>query len=148
MHHALMNILEPVFERSLIYHSYACRKGKGTHAAVLYAFKQCRKGGYFVKLDVRKYFDSIDHEILKDCIARYIKDVRVLFLLDQIIDRYETAPGKGVPIGNLTSQFFANSTFPRLIILFWSSCTPREGTAATWTILLYGLLLKMPSTNC
>jgi hypothetical protein len=108
MHHAIMNILEPVFDRSLIYNSYACRKGKGTHAAVLYAFKQCRKGGYFVKLDVRKYFDSIDHETLKNCIARHIKDVRVLFLLYQIIDSYETAPGKGVPIGNLTSQFFAN----------------------------------------
>jgi retron-type reverse transcriptase len=108
MHHALMNILEPVFDRSLIYHSYACRKGKGTHAAVLYAFTQCKKGGYFLKLDVRKYFDSIDHEILKNCIAGYIKDARVLFLLQQIIDSYRTAPGKGVPIGNLTSQFFAN----------------------------------------
>jgi hypothetical protein len=108
MHHALMNILEPIFECSLIYHSYACRKGKGPHAAVLYAFKQCRKGGYFVKLDVRKYFDSIDHAILKNCIAGYVKDVRVLFLLYQIIDSYQTAPSKGVPIGNLTSQFFAN----------------------------------------
>jgi hypothetical protein len=108
MHHALMNILEPVFERPLIDNSYACRKGKGTHAAALYAFKQCKRGGYFLKLDIRKYFDSIDHGVLKNLIAGLIKDVRVIFLLNEIIDSYETAPGKGVPIGNLTSQFFAN----------------------------------------
>jgi retron-type reverse transcriptase len=111
MHHAIMNILAPVFERSLIYHSYACRKGKGTHAAVLYAFGQCKRGGYFLKLDIRKYFDSIDHDVLKCCIARFIKDVRTLFLLNAIIDSYEKSektPGRGIPIGNLTSQFFAN----------------------------------------
>jgi hypothetical protein len=108
MHHAIMNVLEPVLERPLIYHSYACRKGKGTHAAALYAFKQCRTKTYFLKLDIRKYFDSIDHGTLKNQLRRLIKDVRVIFLLDGIINSYETAPGKGVPIGNLTSQFFAN----------------------------------------
>ena len=108
MHHAIMNILEPVLERPLIYNSYACRKGKGTHAAVLYAFDQCKSRPYFVKLDIRKYFDSIDHEILKRQLRRLIKDERVLTLLDGVIDSYETKPGKGVPIGNLTSQFFAN----------------------------------------
>jgi hypothetical protein len=108
MFHAIMNILEPVFERPLIYHSYACRKRKGTHAAVLYAFEQCKTKPYFIKLDVRKYFDSIDHEILKTQINRLIKDTRVIALFDGIIDSYDTIPGKGVPIGNLTSQFFAN----------------------------------------
>jgi hypothetical protein len=108
MHHALMNVLEPVFERPLIDNSYACRKGKGTHAAVLYAFKQGKQGGYFLKLDIRKYFNSIDHAVLKNIIASLIKDVRIIFLLNEIIDSYATAPGKGVPIGNLTSQFFAN----------------------------------------
>jgi len=108
MHHAVMNILEPVFERPLICHSYACRKGKGTHAAVLYAFGQCKTKPYFLKLDIRKYFDSIDHEILKTQLRGLIKDVRVIALLDGIIESYETMPGKGVPIGNLTSQFFAN----------------------------------------
>jgi retron-type reverse transcriptase len=108
MHHAIMNILEPVFERPLIYHSYACRKGKGTHTAVLYAFDKCKTKPYFLKLDIRKYFDSIDHEILKTQLRKLIKDTRLIFLLDGIIDSYNTLPGKGVPIGNLTSQFFAN----------------------------------------
>ena len=65
MHHAIINIIAPVLERPLIYHCYACRKGKGTHAAVLYAFGQCKTKKYFLKLDVRKYFDSIDHGVLK-----------------------------------------------------------------------------------
>ena len=108
MHHAIMNIVQPVLERPLICHSYACRKGKGTHAALLYAFRQCKTAPFFLKLDVRKYFDSIDHEILKTQLRRLIKDTRVISLLDGIIDSYETMPGKGVPIGNLTSQFFAN----------------------------------------
>jgi hypothetical protein len=108
MHHAIMNILEPIVERPLIDHSYACRKGKGTHAAVLYAFEQCKARPYFLKLDVRRYFDSINHEVLKTQLRRLVKDWRIIALLDGIIDSYSTAPGKGVPIGNLTSQFFAN----------------------------------------
>jgi len=108
MHHAIMNILEPIMDRPMIHHSYACRKGKGTHAAVLYAFNQCKTKPHFLKLDVRKYFDSINHEVLKMQLRRLIKDKRVIFLLDGIIDSYETSSGRGVPIGNLTSQFFAN----------------------------------------
>jgi retron-type reverse transcriptase len=108
MHHAICNVLEPVFERSMIFHSYACRKGKGSHSTLKYAFRQCKTKKYFLKLDVRKYFDSIDHYVLKIQLRRLIKDTRVLILLDGIIDSYETEPGKGVPIGNLTSQYFAN----------------------------------------
>jgi hypothetical protein len=103
-----MNVLEPVLERPMIHHSYACRKGKGTHAAVKYAFNQCKTKPCFLKLDIRKYFDSIDHKVLKTHLRRLIKDTRVLILLDGIIDSYETTTGKGVPIGNLTSQYFAN----------------------------------------
>ncbi|MFZ1982424.1 MAG: reverse transcriptase/maturase family protein [Smithella sp.] len=108
MHHAIMNVLEPLFERQLIFHCYACRKGKGTHAAVLYAFHQCKARRFFLKLDARKYFDSIDHEVLKSQLRHLIKDGRVLYLLFGIIDSYQTLLGKGLPIGNLTSQFFAN----------------------------------------
>jgi hypothetical protein len=108
MHHALMNVLEPVLDRPMIRNSFACRKGKGTHAAVLYAFRQCRSHGHFLKLDVRKYFDSINHETLAAILLRRIKDRRVMALLRGIIASYETSPGTGVPIGNLTSQFFAN----------------------------------------
>jgi len=108
MQHAIMNIVEPIFDRPMIDHSYACRKGKGTHSAVQYAFGRCKAVPFFLKLDIRKYFDSIHHETLKALIRRLIKDERVLFLLDGVIDSYETSPGRGVPIGNLTSQFFAN----------------------------------------
>jgi retron-type reverse transcriptase len=114
VYHALMNILEPLFERQMICHTYACRKGKGPHAAVLYAFSRCKalanKGSsaYFLKLDVRKYFDSIDHGILKSQLAHIIKDKKILTILFGVIDSYHTLEGKGVPIGNLTSQYFAN----------------------------------------
>jgi hypothetical protein len=108
MHHAIMNVLEEIFERPMIYHSYACRKGKGTHAALKYAFHQCKGKEWFLKLDVRKYFDSIDHGTLKNILRGLIKDERAMVLLDTLINSYETAQGRGVPIGNLTSQFFAN----------------------------------------
>lgn len=108
MHHAIMNILEPVFERFQVFHSYACRKGKGTHAAVLHAFRQTKKFGFYLKLDVRKYFDSIDHRILMRQITRLIKDEQVLLLFHGIISSYSTGEGRGLPIGNLTSQYFAN----------------------------------------
>jgi retron-type reverse transcriptase len=108
IHHALVNLLEPVFERQFIYHTYACRNGRGTHAAVRYAFSRCKAQPYFLKLDVRKYFDSIDHIVLKRLLARIIKDERMVLMLFGIIDSYHTTEGAGVPIGNLTSQFFAN----------------------------------------
>ena len=114
VHHAIINVLEPVFERQFIYHTYACRKGKGTHAAARYAFKCAERSTYFLKLDVRKYFDSIDHTVLKSLLCRIIKDTRCLELLFSVIDSYvscHAAPdsaSRGLPIGNLTSQFFAN----------------------------------------
>ncbi|HAE40304.1 MAG TPA: hypothetical protein DCG57_16965, partial [Candidatus Riflebacteria bacterium] len=108
MHHAMMNIIEPIFERQQIFHSYACRKGKGTQAAVLHAFKQTKRFGFFLKLDVRKYFDSIDQKTLMKQILRLIKDQSVLHLLHGVIASYHVEPQKGLPIGNLTSQYFAN----------------------------------------
>ncbi|MEI8096314.1 MAG: reverse transcriptase/maturase family protein [Spirochaetales bacterium] len=108
MHHALMNVLEPLFERHLVDHSYACRKGRGTHAAVMQAFHNGKGHNLYLQLDVRKYFDSIDHLVLKTLLRRLVKDHQILLLLDSLIDSYGTCPGKGLPIGNLTSQFFAN----------------------------------------
>lgn len=109
MHHAIMNVLESVFERQFIFHTYACRKGKGTHAAARYALKKARTCSHFLKLDVKKYFDSIDHFVLKRLLCRIIKDARCLSLLFGIIDSYSSGVDcKGLPIGNLTSQFFAN----------------------------------------
>jgi retron-type reverse transcriptase len=108
LHHALMNVCEPVLERAAIFDSYACRKGKGRLAAIERAQGFARQHAWFLKMDVRKYFDSIDHSILTGLLARKFKDRAVLELLGSIIGSYGTAPGRGLPIGNLTSQHFAN----------------------------------------
>ena len=101
-------------EPRLIYDNSACRKGKGTHFAMgrLEGFlrEYYRKNGtdgYFLKCDIRKYFDSIDHEVLKRKLEKIIQDERVFRLLIQMIDSYETEKGKGLPMGNQTSQWFA-----------------------------------------
>ncbi len=106
MHHAIMNVLEPVFEKQFIFHTYACRKGKGSHKAIKYAFCKAKNCEYFLKLDVKKYFENIDHNILKRKLSKIIKDKDCLDLLFDIIDSFGIE--KGLPIGNLTSQFFAN----------------------------------------
>lgn len=110
VHHALCHVLDPIFERSLIYDTYACRVGKGTHAAVRRAQQFARRHAYFLKCDVRRYFETVDHAVLKTLLRRRIKDARVLGLLDQIIDQPIPGgeEGRGLPIGNLTSQYFAN----------------------------------------
>jgi len=81
VHHALMNVLEPVLERHFHPHSYACRKGKGTHAAADRLQQLFSRYRYFVQFDIRKYFPSIDHLILKATFRRLIKDQRVLNLM-------------------------------------------------------------------
>ena len=124
-HHALCNVIEPLFDRTFIHDTYANRKDKGTHRAVDRFTGFCRKDRYVLKCDIKKYFPSIDHEILYDLIEQKIKDPDVLWLVKLILDSsnpqepvYEYFPGddlltpyerrKGIPIGNLTSQFFAN----------------------------------------
>jgi hypothetical protein len=116
VHHALCDRIESVLERPAIFDSYACRRGKGTHAAVDRAQAFARKKRFFLKLDIFKYFDSIDHLILKAALRRLIKDPGLLWLLDVIIDHppFGAPPGKGMPIGNLTSQHFANLYLCRL----------------------------------
>jgi retron-type reverse transcriptase len=131
VHHALCRVIEPVFERCFIFDSYACRRGKGTTAA-RDRFTAFARGNRFVlKCDIRKFFPSIDLEILKELVARKIKDPDVLWLANTIIDRsndqepvIDWYPGddlftpveriRGLPIGNQTSQFFANLYLDRL----------------------------------
>lgn len=125
VHHALCNIIEPIFEPTFIFDTYANRKGKGTHTAIRRCQSFMRQYKYVLKADIRKYFPSIDHAILKGLIARKIKCPRTLSLVDLIIDNsnpQELAPDyfpgddlfslasrrRGLPMGNLTSQFFAN----------------------------------------
>lgn len=106
--HAIMNICEPKFDRFQIHDSYASRKGKGLDGAIARAGRFARAGDWYLKLDVRKYFDSVDHQILKRLLGRRFKDSIVLELLESVIDSYATTPARGLPLGNLTSQFFAN----------------------------------------
>ncbi len=108
LHHALMNVCEPVLERAAVFDSYACRKGKGRLAALARARQYVDRHEWFLKMDIRKYFDSIDQAVMKRLLARRFKDPAVLSLFGRIIASYQTVPGKGLPIGNLTSQHFAN----------------------------------------
>ncbi len=110
VHHALSAVLEPIFERYYISDSYACRQGKGLHAAARRAQWFARRFGFFLKLDVRHYFETVDHFVLKQLLARKVHDERVNALLHTIIETGApgSASGKGLPIGNLTSQHFAN----------------------------------------
>ncbi len=118
VHHALCNILEPIYEKIFIYDSYANRKGKGTLKA-LERFDVFKRQvavpypdyvtGYCLKADIKHYFETVDHNILLNIIQRRIKDKNLLFLLKNILTNYSNGEqGKGMPLGNLTSQFLAN----------------------------------------
>lgn len=107
------NVLEPYFENRLIYDCAACRTGKGTHFAIdrlsffmREFYKEHGTKGYFLKIDVRKYFDSIDHNVLKYLLRKF-PDKDVLKLLYEIIDSYNKETGVGLPMGNQTSQWFS-----------------------------------------
>ncbi|MFH1244971.1 MAG: reverse transcriptase/maturase family protein, partial [Candidatus Omnitrophota bacterium] len=132
VHHAAHDIIEPMIDKSFIHDSYACRKGRGTHTAVNRAQRFLRANEFCFHGDIKKYFPSINHRVLKDILRARINDVDLLWLLDAFIDsavslraggsersnpKNEIASGtayprndeqKGLPIGNLTSQFFAN----------------------------------------
>ncbi|MBD3335742.1 MAG: RNA-dependent DNA polymerase [Candidatus Eisenbacteria bacterium] len=110
VHHALCATIEPALERFYISHSYACRREKGTLRAVMQAQRLARRHAYFLKLDVKSYFHSIDHDVLCGILARRFKDRRFLDTLERIIRHPVPGcpPRKGLPIGNLTSQHLAN----------------------------------------
>lgn len=105
-HHAVMNILEPLFVSTFTADTYSCIKGRGIHAAsgaVKQALKDVENTSYCLKLDIRKFYPSIDHSVLKSLLRKKIKDTDLLWLLDEIIDSTD-----GLPIGNYLSQYFAN----------------------------------------
>lgn len=107
VHHAIVNVLEPIYERRFIYDSYATRKGKGTLAAIKRAQSFLRESRYYIKLDISKYFASIDRNTLLEILKRKLKDARLLELITRIVWN-PPDEGRGLPIGNMTSQFFAN----------------------------------------
>lgn len=125
VHHALCNIIEPLFEKTFIHDSYANRKDKGTHRAIERFNSYMQKYRFVLKCDIKKYFPSIDHDILYGILQRKIADKDVLWLIETIIKNSNLQKPvndyfngddlftpeerrKGLPIGNLTSQFFGN----------------------------------------
>ncbi|MBI4441220.1 hypothetical protein HY639_03565 [Candidatus Woesearchaeota archaeon] len=125
VHHALCNVLEPIFEKYFIYDSYANRKGKGVLAA-LKRFDQFKRKasssgkvirgspddnrvrGFVLKADLKHYFDTVDHSKLLAVLSVRIRDEEVMSLIKKVLNNYCVSSGKGMPLGNLTSQFFAN----------------------------------------
>ena len=120
LHHAVFRILNPIFDQTFIANSFSCRVGKGTHKGVLAIEKMIRAESknftrpcFVLKCDVKKFFASIDHQILLSILRRKIKDENTIWLLEKIIASFNTEQAsflthRGLPIGNLTSQLFAN----------------------------------------
>lgn len=109
LHHAIMNICHPYFENQLIPETYATRIAKGTYKAIEKAKYYSKHNKYYLKLDIRKYFDSISHEILLQKLRTIFKDPVLLLIFEKIIKSYhKSIKNSALPIGNLTSQYFAN----------------------------------------
>jgi retron-type reverse transcriptase len=120
LHHAVFRVLNPIFEPTFIPTSFSCRIGKGTHKGMKKVAEMIRtvsrnntRPCYALKCDVRKFFDSIDHDTLLKILDKKIKDEKVMGLMREIIDSFAASrpnlfDRRGVPIGNLTSQIFAN----------------------------------------
>ena len=115
LNHAIFRVLEPIFDKKFIYDSYSSRIERGIHKAHerfrQFAWKLSRNNTqtvWVLKCDIRKFFDSIDHSVLLKIISKTIDDMKVIELLKSIIESHTTCPGKGIPMGNLTSQLFSN----------------------------------------
>ena len=115
LYQAVYQVLYQIFDPNFIFHSYSSRNYKGTYAGILSTEKQIRKltrnytnRAYILKCDVRKFFNSVDHQILLGLIQKKITDTKLYFLIKLIIYSFETLPGKGLPLGNVTSQIFSN----------------------------------------
>ena len=109
VHHAIMRVLEPIWGRALTHNTFSCIKGRGIERCANYVSKVIRKHRgekiYCLKIDITKFYPSINHDVLKALVRKKIKDTDLLWLLDEIIDSTE-----GLPIGNYSSQFLANLT--------------------------------------
>lgn len=121
VHHLIVKHIEPLFENSFIFDSYSSRIGKGTHRGVSRLKSFCLKltrnktrTAWALKCDIRKFFDSVDHEILISILRDKIRDEKLMEIIEKIIRSYSTKPGKGIPLGNLTSQIFSNIYLDRL----------------------------------
>ncbi len=106
IHHALMRVIEPIWNGLFFHDSHACRKGKGLHAGSRKTMEYVRKYRYCLKMDISKFYPSVDHDILYGIVKRKIKCADTLWLSREII--YSVGGGKNVPIGNYTSQWLGN----------------------------------------
>jgi len=115
LHHAIYRVLYPHFDKKFISGSYSCRLNKGTHRAIRqfqrYFWKVSQnntKQCWVLKCDIKKFFASIDHNSLRYIVMKYVLDKDTNWLFGQIIESFHTTPGKGLPLGNLTSQLLVN----------------------------------------
>lgn len=111
VHHAIVRVVEPIFDQGFIFDTWSCRTGKGTQAAMFRGHnllenlaRSSRETVWVLQGDIRKYFESVDHDLLKQALFRRIEDKHVRRLLENIIDSFSP----GIPLGNFTSQLFAN----------------------------------------
>lgn len=107
-HHALMNLAAPTLERAMCPTSFACRPGMGVHRAAEQVQYNIRRYAWYAKIDIAGYFASINHEILLHVLLRRFKGEDLIRLLQRILDGYQHSSRRGLPIGSLTSQYFAN----------------------------------------
>lgn len=107
-HHAIVLVTGPTFERGALPTSFACRAGRGQHAAMDVAARWTHCGGWYGKIDVEKFYDSVDHAVLMRLLARRFREGRLLSLFRMLLASYEVAAGRGIPIGALTSQYLGN----------------------------------------
>ncbi len=116
VHHALCNIIEPIFDKTFIYDSYANRLGKGTLKAIqrfdCFKRKVSQNNSRFcfvLKADIKHYFERVEHRLLLNLISKQINDAKIVWLTRTLLENHSSQDkGKGMPLGNLTSQFFAN----------------------------------------
>ncbi|MFH1253599.1 MAG: reverse transcriptase/maturase family protein [Candidatus Uhrbacteria bacterium] len=115
VHQAIVNVIELLFEKRFIFDSYSCRVGKGTHAAVKrlrfflrQASENNTKTVYAVKCDIKKFFASVNHAVLLELLTKRIHDQKTMAVIRNIVRSFSTTPETGIPLGNLTSQLFAN----------------------------------------
>lgn len=115
VHHVLFNYLYGIFDKTFIFHSYSSRLTKGTHIGVKNFHKKMRKASenfskpcYALKCDIKKYFASINHTVLMRLLSKEVDDPDVLWLINNTIESYSNSPDTGIPLGNVTSQLFAN----------------------------------------
>ena len=120
-HHAIVSVAGPVLELGATDRSHACRRGRGQAAALRAARRYARRGGWYLKMDVRQFYDSVRHDVLLSLLARRFRERRLLRLFAGLLASHETAPGCGLPIGALTSQYLANfllDGLDRLLLAF------------------------------